>query len=215
MNKKQLIFARNDLRKRFWGNPVISEFKKSLEVPAPVGAGGRLVKAIECRICHKFFKSKNIEMDHIEECGSFTDFETLRIWYVNLFCDPVDGIQPLCKKCHGAKTYACTHDISLSQAKIIKRVIEIEKEKSTIFMQKVLAKHNYMCNNKTTRRNNMIEMMKQIKKEIANAKVALAEGEVYKAFDDTEIYPGDFDMRSPFFEEEITAAIEAVYFEIN
>lgn len=58
-------------------------------------------KKIQCQSCKEWFDQKNIEVDHIEEVGSFRgDWNE---YITRLFCGQ-ENLQPLCIKCHSKKT---------------------------------------------------------------------------------------------------------------
>jgi 5-methylcytosine-specific restriction endonuclease McrA len=54
-----------------------------------------------CNSCKKLYSALEVEVDHIEEVGSFTgDWNE----YIDrLFC-PMENLQVLCKECHKIKT---------------------------------------------------------------------------------------------------------------
>lgn len=56
----------------------------------------------QCNHCMKWFKQKEIQIDHIVPKGRYSK-ETFFVWLDRLFCD-VDGFQILCRPCHLKKT---------------------------------------------------------------------------------------------------------------
>jgi len=81
--------------------PVIQNFKKK---------GRRTVKGkrhkyeYRCSCCKKWFKDKDISVDHIVPAGSLKNYDDLPGFVERLFCEE-DNLQILCKdKCHQAKT---------------------------------------------------------------------------------------------------------------
>ncbi len=58
----------------------------------------------ECAGCGHWFKSTEVQVDHIEPCGSLKSFSEMATFAERLFIE-VDGLQVLCKDgCHGKKT---------------------------------------------------------------------------------------------------------------
>lgn len=56
----------------------------------------------QCNHCKKWFKAKDIQLDHIIPKGRYSK-ETFFVWLDRLFCDQ-SGFQVLCKSCHLKKT---------------------------------------------------------------------------------------------------------------
>lgn len=56
-----------------------------------------------CDMCQDWFKGNEIEVDHINGCGSFTKLEDLPTYVAKLFCEPED-VRVLCKPCHRKHT---------------------------------------------------------------------------------------------------------------
>lgn len=85
---------------------------KSLRYPAKFLALNAAKKTVrgkkhryeyQCAHCDKWFKGTEIEVDHIEGCGSLKSAEDLPRFVSRLFCEPED-LQVLCKPCHHNKT---------------------------------------------------------------------------------------------------------------
>ena len=57
----------------------------------------------QCAECKKWYKQKDIEIDHIIPCGSLKSYEDLPIFVERLFCEP-EGLRILCKECHKTVT---------------------------------------------------------------------------------------------------------------
>lgn len=56
----------------------------------------------QCNHCKKWFKAKDVQLDHIVPKGKYSK-ETFFVWLERLFC-AADGFQVLCKPCHLKKT---------------------------------------------------------------------------------------------------------------
>lgn len=57
-----------------------------------------------CESCKKDFKRSEIEVDHIDPCGSLKDYSDLPRFVKTLFCEE-DNLRVLCKPCHKGVTY--------------------------------------------------------------------------------------------------------------
>ena len=58
-----------------------------------------------CADCLSWFQGKDVQVDHIIECGSLKTFEDLPRFVERMFCE-AEGFQVLCKPCHQLKTNA-------------------------------------------------------------------------------------------------------------
>lgn len=56
----------------------------------------------QCAQCKKWFKQKEIQLDHIVPKGRYSR-ETFFVWLDRLFCE-TDGFQVLCVRCHKEKS---------------------------------------------------------------------------------------------------------------
>jgi hypothetical protein len=57
----------------------------------------------QCKKCKKWYKSDQVNVDHIEQAGSLRSYEDLPRFVETLFCEQ-DNLQVLCKSCHDEKT---------------------------------------------------------------------------------------------------------------
>lgn len=57
----------------------------------------------KCNICSELFKSKEIQLDHIEPIVPVTGFDNWDGYIARLFC-PAEGFQVCCRPCHDSKT---------------------------------------------------------------------------------------------------------------
>ena len=53
----------------------------------------------QCEMCQEWFKFKEVEIDHIEPCGSFREFTHAGEFIKKMFVG-VDKLRRLCKPCH-------------------------------------------------------------------------------------------------------------------
>lgn len=70
---------------------------------AYTGTDKRTKWEFQCYTCKKWFKQKDIEMDHIYNCAGLADLADVPRWIEQAFCEK-DGYQILCKPCHLQKT---------------------------------------------------------------------------------------------------------------
>jgi len=67
--------------------------------------GGRQKWEYKCNSCKKWFKDKEIEVDHIIDAGSLRNADDLKGFIERCFVE-AGGYQVLCKPCHREKTNA-------------------------------------------------------------------------------------------------------------
>jgi hypothetical protein len=60
----------------------------------------RLKKEYFCSKCHKWFKRADVEIHHLEECGSLQCYEDIVPFIKRLTVEDVNGYSILCKLCH-------------------------------------------------------------------------------------------------------------------
>ena len=64
----------------------------------------RLKKEYQCFSCKKWHPRKNVEIDHIVECGSLKTYEDIVPFIQRLACEDKECYNILCKPCHKTKT---------------------------------------------------------------------------------------------------------------
>lgn len=64
---------------------------------------GRMKYEYICNSCQQWFPRTEIQVDHIQECGSLRSWEDLAIFSKRLFVEK-EGLQVLCTECHNKKT---------------------------------------------------------------------------------------------------------------
>ena len=93
-------FIRTALRKAFSRYPVkyavLNDAKRTV-------TGKRHKYEYKCCECKGWFKSTEVQVDHIIPCGSLKTFDDLPRFVSTLFCES-DNLQVICKPCHKAKT---------------------------------------------------------------------------------------------------------------
>lgn len=95
-------WVRSALRTKSMHWKPIGEIKK-LNRRAYKGSNKRQKWEYKCNNCKKYYSGKEIEVDHIEPCGSFNK-ATAGEFIEKLFCE-IDKLQVLCKTCHKNKTH--------------------------------------------------------------------------------------------------------------
>ena len=88
-------------QKSRWWKPV-SECK-NLARRAYKGANKRQKWEYQCNKCKGWFKSDEVNVDHIEPAGSLNCANDLPAFVESLFCEQ-DNLQVLCTVCHNEKT---------------------------------------------------------------------------------------------------------------
>ena len=89
-------FIRAGLRSKYVRWP--PRYKVLREASRPV-TGKRHKTEYQCAECSKWLKQSEVEVDHIEPCGSLRSFDDLPGFVERLFCEP-DKLRVLCKPCH-------------------------------------------------------------------------------------------------------------------
>lgn len=64
----------------------------------------KIKKEYQCNICKKWFKRSDVEIDHIEECGSLSSYDDVIPFLKRLTVENISAYQILCKKHHSEKT---------------------------------------------------------------------------------------------------------------
>lgn len=76
---------------------------QALKAAGKAVTGKRHRVEYQCAECKDFFKSKEVQVDHIEPAGSLKTYEDLPRFVERLYCE-ADKLQVLCKECHKVKT---------------------------------------------------------------------------------------------------------------
>lgn len=95
-------FIRSALRKAWVKYPVRYQVLQEARRPF-TGSDKRTKWEYQCNSCKNYFKSKEVQVDHIESAGKLTSYEHLAGFVKRLFCE-ADNLQVLCKDCHDKKT---------------------------------------------------------------------------------------------------------------
>lgn len=94
-------FLRSTLRQAWNKWPPKYEALKQASVPYK-GTDKRRKKSFICAHCGNEFQQKEVQVDHIKECGSLKSFNDLPTFCSRLFVG-TDKLQVLCHQCHKEK----------------------------------------------------------------------------------------------------------------
>lgn len=91
-------FIRSALRRAWAKYPVRFQVLQKARRPY-TGEDKRTKWEYNCAKCNGWFKSKEVEVDHVESAGSLKSYEDLGGFCKRLFCEE-DNLRVLCKSCH-------------------------------------------------------------------------------------------------------------------
>ena len=97
-------FVRSGLRQKWVRWPVryqvLNKARRTVK-------GKRHKYEYKCSVCNKWWKQKEVEVDHYpESCGSLKSYDDLPRFVRALFCEE-DNLRIICKPCHKAHTKEC------------------------------------------------------------------------------------------------------------
>jgi 5-methylcytosine-specific restriction endonuclease McrA len=101
-NSRYFGFIRSALRRAWSKYPVKYQALNAARRPSQL-EDKRTKWEYQCNCCNEWFKSVDVQVDHIQSAGTLTEYEHLPAFVERLFCE-VDNLQVLCKPCHKAKT---------------------------------------------------------------------------------------------------------------
>lgn len=82
---------------RFW-KPITETLKRSSRPYK--GPNKRQKVEYLCSQCNQWYIKKNIEVDHIEPCGSLRSYEDIVPFLKRLTIEDLNGFRVVCKPCH-------------------------------------------------------------------------------------------------------------------
>ena len=148
-------WLRGSIRRIWSRSPVKIAYKQSRRYKAPVGKNGKEVFVSDCEMCGK--QSRNCEVDHLGGGKGFYDWETFVEWQKRILLVSFDDIQELCKECHSAVSHAQKTGLSLEEARIDKKAIELVKTRKD---KAWLLEHGLKpASNAATRRQQIIDYL--------------------------------------------------------
>ena len=95
-------FIRSCLRRAWSRYPVRYQVMNEAKRPYK-GLDKRTKWEYTCADCKGWFKTKEVEVDHINPAGSLKDYSDLAGFCERLFCE-ADNLRVLCKPCHKKRT---------------------------------------------------------------------------------------------------------------
>ena len=98
MDKKFWQYLRSILRRAFLRYPTRVQCITSNRIPYEGDNKRRKWSAI-CELCSGEFKLSEVQVDHIEPCGSLLGVDDVGSFILRLFCG-VEGLRVVCKPCH-------------------------------------------------------------------------------------------------------------------
>jgi hypothetical protein len=111
---------RSGLRQTFrWWKPLAISLNNNSR--PYIGLNKRIKKEYRCNSCNNWFQRKEVEVDHIVECGSLSCYEDIVPFIKRLTVEDVSLLQVLCKKCHKNKT---------NESRTIKKENNVQLQKS-------------------------------------------------------------------------------------
>lgn len=131
-------YVRNGLRRSLWmRNPIKLEFLNRERRRLPLGRDGRVVWGFECEICEEYFKTNDIEVNHIHQAGQLKSEDDVKDFVVNLCFVSMDDLQILCKPCHKIVTHSERYGMTFEEASLDKQRVlffklSVEKQKSLL-----------------------------------------------------------------------------------
>lgn len=215
--KKQLNAHRSNMRQCFKNLNIVNEYKRSLMYKLIPYRAKKFILGAVCAKCKLKYKSGNLELDHIKECGKIKDGNDLLKFYNNLFCDLEENIQLLCKRCHGIKSYQYKADVNIDIATSKKWAIRIMKDK--ILTKIIIDIRGKSATNDTQRRKQLIEiyktMMNEVEEVIEDAVTELKMGRNYEFYEEV-LDPNDFSTSSLWLlEEEVRSTLTRIVEDAN
>lgn len=132
-----LSYVRGGVRRGLWNRygPKLEFLKSRLEYRDNPNPRSKKrfpkIKMGQCEECKGWFSQKDLEVDHVAGHNSLKSPEEIGRFVQALLweCSPED-YSLLCKPCHKNKSYAESQGISIEEARLVKQVIAMEKDKS-------------------------------------------------------------------------------------
>lgn len=103
-DSRYFSFIRSNLRRAWSKYPCKFEVLKDARRPF-TGDDKRTKWEYNCSMCDGWFKTKDVEVDHIKPAGSLKDYSDLPAFVERLFCEK-SNLRVLCKPCHKQVTQA-------------------------------------------------------------------------------------------------------------
>lgn len=128
-------YLRGCIRLAWMRNPVKLKFlaKAKKQIPNPNFGKPRNTKetvfGATCEICSGDYPMKEVEVDHISGGNySLRSVADIQGFFESVCIVSESDLRIVCKKCHGCLTYAAKMGISFDEARVIKEIIDLQKE---------------------------------------------------------------------------------------
>lgn len=129
------VWLRGHLRSIWSDNPLRKEWKTSQL--RPVTKEERIAKIYhpstknvgQCYLCKQWFAGSKLECDHVIESEGCYSFETAEKFLWHCAADDPNNWALVCKPCHKIKSYSVAEGLSFEEAIVMKKVIDIIKQK--------------------------------------------------------------------------------------
>lgn len=147
-------WLRGSIRRIWSRHPVKISYKQQRRYKAPVGRNGKEVWVSDCEMCGE--QSRSCDVDHLHGGYGFTDWQSFTEWAKMILWVTYDDIRELCPECHAVVTLSQRLGISTEEARLVKKVIAMEKDKS---LKQWLEDRGVKCK-ATERREKALEILK-------------------------------------------------------
>ena len=130
----------NILRRKGWArHPTKMLFTQNARTTAPIGLKGRRVYAIQCEHCKGFFREKEVQVNHKENCiKNGISWEEIEGIIRRMFDVQFEDLEHLCKACHDLVTYTERYGGTISNARLMKKVIKFGNLKANEQKEKLI-----------------------------------------------------------------------------
>lgn len=98
-------FIRSALRAAWNKYPVKGQVLRAARRSTTVSKTKKHRFEYRCAVCDKNYIGSQVQVDHINPCGSLKTYEDLPRFVATLFCE-ADNLQVICTTCHSDKTQA-------------------------------------------------------------------------------------------------------------
>lgn len=144
----------NILRRKGWArHPTKMLFTQGARTKAPIGLNGRLVFAIQCEHCKEYFREKDVQVNHKDNCiKNGISWEEIEGIIRRMFDVQPSDLEHLCKDCHDLVTYTERYGGDINNAKIMKKVIKFDSLPAAQQKEKLLRAGMVPAKSKSLRR---------------------------------------------------------------
>ncbi|NQZ74604.1 MAG: hypothetical protein HRT61_00570 [Ekhidna sp.] len=106
-------------------------FTQNARTRAPIGNNGRSVFAIQCEHCKDFFREKDVQVNHKDNCiKNGINWDELEGIIRRMFDVTFEDLEHLCKSCHDLVTFTERYGGTIENAVLMKKVIKFGKLKA-------------------------------------------------------------------------------------